>query len=74
MADEQLATMWQSLVNKVANDEKLAEIAIAMARRMREKHCTTIPRRDSVYLNDVIYSSPSLSSLSDILHRSTLYS
>jgi hypothetical protein len=48
--------------NEVANDEKLAEIAIAMARRMREKHCTTIPRRDSVYLDDVIYSSvPSLS-------------
>jgi hypothetical protein len=52
--------------NEVANDEKLAEFAIAMACRMREKHCTTIPRRDSVYLNDVIYSSPSLSSLASV--------
>lgn len=44
--------------NAVANDEKLAEFAIAMARRMREKHYTTITRRGSIYLDDVIYSSP----------------
>ena len=48
--------------NEVANDEKLAEFAIAMARRMREKHCPTITRRGSVYLDDVIYSSPPSSS------------
>jgi len=48
--------------NEVANDEKLAEFAIAMARRMREKHCPAITRRGSVYLDDVIYSSPPSSS------------
>jgi hypothetical protein len=53
--------------NEVANDEKLAEFAIAMARRMREKHCPTITRRGSVYLDDVIYSSrPSSSTLASV--------